>query len=156
MAGFTMTRHVSAPQAMVFEYVTDLRRAPERISGITRMEVLTEGPIRAGTRFKETRMMFKRECTEEMEVTAFDPPRRYALGCDSCGCRYHSEFLITPNGNGTDVKMSFDAKPLSLFAKIMSVVMRPMMKSCERAIAQDLDDLKAAIESDTSTSRDKA
>ena len=115
MAGFVMTRHVSAPQAMVFEYVTDLRRAPERISGITKMEVLTEGPIRAGTRFKETRMMFKRECTEEMEMT-------------------------------------FDAKPLTLFAKIMSVVMRPMMKGCERAIARDLGDLKAAIESDTSTS----
>jgi hypothetical protein len=43
--------------------------------------------------------------------------------------------------------MQFDGQPLTIFAKIMSVLMKPMMKSLAKMIEKDLDDLKAAIES---------
>jgi len=81
-----------------------------------------------------------------MEVTAFDPPRSYTLGSESCGCRYSSVLRFTPKGSGTDVTMTFEAVPLTTFAKIMSVVMRPLIKSSLKLIAKDLDDLKAAVE----------
>ena len=58
MAQFTLKKHIEAPPERVFEVVTDLRGAPERIRGITKMEVLTEGPIGGGTRYRETRIMF--------------------------------------------------------------------------------------------------
>ncbi len=92
--------------------------------------------------------MFGREATEEMEITAFDPPRGYSVGCESCGCRYHSAFRFTPNGAGTDVEMVFDAQPLTLAAKIMSFLMKPMIKSVLKECARDLHDLKAAMEAD--------
>lgn len=147
MASYSLKRTIQASPDVVFRAASDLRNAPQRIRGIVRVEVLTDGPIRQGTRFRETRMMFKREATEEMEVTSFDPPRGYAIGCDSCGCRYRSEFRFEPAGGGTDVTMTFEAQPLTFFAKVMGFVMRPMLKSCMRIVAQDLDDLKAAIES---------
>lgn len=146
MATFTLEKHFQAPPAKVFEVVTDLRRAPERIRGITRLEVLTEGPIRQGTRFRETRVMFKREATEEMEITAFDPPRGYSVGCESCGCRYRTDFRLTPSRGGTDVRLEFEAVPLTFFAKAMSFLFKPMIKSCLKAMEQDLEDLRAAVE----------
>jgi hypothetical protein len=95
--------------------------------------------------------MFKREATEEMEVTAFDPPRSYTLGCESCGCRYSTVMRFTPRGAGTDVAMTFEATPLTTFAKVMSPLMKPMVKSCLKQVAKDLDDLKASVEGPAAT-----
>jgi carbon monoxide dehydrogenase subunit G len=147
MAGITVKKHVEAPPEKVFEVASDFAKAPEHIRGIAKVEMLTDGPVGAGTRFRETRIMFKREATEEMEVTAFDPPRSYALGCENHGCKYHSVLTFTPNGDGTDVEMTFEATPLTVFAKVMSVAMSPMIKKVAVECSKDLDDLKAAVES---------
>lgn len=146
MPVFAIKRHVSATPEHVFGVATDFRRAPEFIRGIKKVEVLTEGPVGVGTRFRETRMMFKREATEEMVVSVFEPPTRYTLESESCGCRYHSEFHFTRTGSGTDMEFRFDAQPLSMMAKILSILFRPMMKGVIKMIENDLDDVKAAAE----------
>jgi hypothetical protein len=43
--------------------------------------------------------------------------------------------------------MTFEATPLSRFARVMSILMRPMLKAALKACEQDLDDLKTAVES---------
>lgn len=146
MPRFTITRQISAPKAKVFDQISDFANAPKRVSGIKRVEMLTNGSVGKGTRFRETRIMFNREATEEMEVMAFDPPNGYVLGGESCGCRYRSEFALSESGSGTEVRMSFDAKPITVFAKIVSVLTRPMLKFCVRACEKDLDDIKRSIE----------
>lgn len=141
----TLTVHANVDE--VFRMCTDLRHAPERISGITRMEVLTDGPIGVGTRFRETRVMFKKEHTEEMEITEFTPGRSYTVECESCGCHYRSGFDFTPSGDGTNVTFRMDARPLTwaarLMAPISALMFSPMMKKC---VGQDLADIKAAAE----------
>lgn len=146
MALFTIRKHVDAPREKVFEVASDFVNAAGFIRGITGIEMLTDGPVGVGTKFKETRVIMKREATEEMEVTAFDPPESYVLECESCGCRYRSEFRFTPSGGGTDVEMTFEGKGLTVFAKVMSFIMRPMMKMCMKETGKDLDDVKAAAE----------
>ena len=146
MAQFTLKKHIEAPPERVFEVVTDLRGAPERIRGITKMEVLTEGPIGVGTRYRETRIMFKREASEVMEITTFDPPRSMATRAESCGCLYHTEFRCTPSGGGTDLELLFDGQPQSFFGKLMGFLFSFMMKSCIKETEKDLDDIKAAVE----------
>lgn len=145
MAGITVTRHIEAAPDVVFDRASDFRNAPDVIPAIIRVEVLTDGPIRVGTKFRETRMMFKREATETMEVLEFERPHRYVLGAENCGCRYRMDFRFAPGGRGTDVTMQFDAQPLTLFARMMSVLMKPMMKSMVRMVEKDLDDLKKAL-----------
>ena len=147
MAGFKINKQIEAPIETVFAALTDITSAPETISGITKMELLTNGPVGKGTRFRETRVMFGREATEEMEVTAFETPRRYVLGCENHGCRYRTEYLLTERGGGTELSMEFDAEPLTLFAKVMSVLMKMMSKKMIETCGKDLDDLKVAIES---------
>ena len=98
MVGFTIKKHFEAPPERVFEVCTDLRNAARHINGIKKLEVLGDGPIGVGTRFRETRVMFKRECTEEMEIVSFDPPKGYAIGCESHGCRYRTDLRVTASG----------------------------------------------------------
>jgi len=146
MGGIKVKKHIAAPPDTVFEAATDIPSWTERIDGIKKVELLTDGPMALGTRFRETRIMFNREATEEMEVTAFDAPRSYAVGAESHGCRYNSVLTFTANGSGTDVEMTFDATPLTAMAKLMSAMMKPMMKKMSDLCDKDLDDLKASIE----------
>ena len=144
----TCKQVIAAPPEVVFRRAADFANAPQAIKGIVKVEMLTSGPVGVGTKFRETRIMFGREATEQMEVTAFEPPHRYALGAESHGSRYHSVLTFRPSGQGCEVEMTFDCTPVTFFAKVMSVLMRPMMKSIAKVCAKDLDDLKATIESE--------
>lgn len=139
-------KYIDAAPEEVFRRASDFARAPEIISGIRTVEMLTPGPVGKGTRFRETRVIFKREATEEMTVTAFEPPRRYCLEADAHGCRYRTEIRFVPRGEGTNVEMAFDAVPYTAWAKVLSFVFRPLMKQVAKDCAKDLDDLKAAVE----------
>ena len=147
MTEITVRKHIAAPVGHVFEKATDFARAPESIKGIEKIEMLTDGPVGVGTRFRETRVLFGKEATEEMEITEFEPPRRYVLGCENHGCRYRTEFRFVPNGSGTDLEMTFGAEPLTTTAKVMSFMMRPLMKTTMKHCSKDLEDLKTAVES---------
>lgn len=146
MAKFTVTKTIAAPIERVFAAASDFPNAAKFIQGIKKVEMLTEGKIGVGTRFRETRVMFKREATETMEVSTFEPPRSYTLGCTSHGCRYATSFTLEPRGKETEVQMRFDATPLTFMAKVLGVIFAPMMKSVVREITKDLDDLKAHCE----------
>ncbi len=128
MGPINASKHFNAPQDIVWEVMADLENAADRIQAIVKLEVLTDGPVGQGTRFRETRIMFKREATEEMEITAWDPPNSYTTEGDGCGC--HSTCVITcePDGDGTKVTMSMSILPLSTFAKIMGVFTGWMIK----------------------------
>ena len=146
MLDLKCSRPVAAPPARVFEVVSDLRNTAGRVKGITKMEVLTEGPVRQGTRFRETRRMFGRDATEEMEITAFDPPRSYTMECKSHGCHYVSGFRVKPVGAGSELEMVFEARPLTFVAKVMGTLMRPFAKKLVESCSKDLDDLARAAE----------
>lgn len=147
MASAKVEKIIKAPVERVFELATDLRNAPGRISRILKMEVLTEGPVGTGTRFRETRKIFGKEHTEEMEITEFESPARYVVKAESAGCLYRTEFLFSPEGDGTKLVMSFEATPVTLAAKLMAPMMKSMMGSVVKECDQDLEDIKTAAES---------
>ena len=91
----TITRF-EAPLPAVFKVFSDLENAADRISGIKSIEMLTEGPMQVGTRWRETRTFMKRDATEEMEITAFEPDKHYSVGAESCGCVYETHFASVP------------------------------------------------------------
>ena len=149
MAAITATSHVAAPIERGFKVYTELEKAVERIPDIVALDMLTKGPFGEGTRWRETRVMFKKEATEEMWVTGFDPPKSYAVEANSHGMKYSTFFSFAPEGAGTKVTWSFSGTPQTLGTKIMSpifnVLMKGVMKKC---MQRDMDALRAACEHD--------
>ena len=90
--------------------------------------------------------MFGRAATEEMEFLEMDEPNRYLLGAESHGCRYRTEYVFEPVAEGTRLTMTFNAEPLTFLAKIMTVLMKPMLKKMIQMCGKDLDALKAHVE----------
>ncbi|MEE8154424.1 MAG: SRPBCC family protein [Phycisphaerales bacterium] len=148
MGPITAGKHFNAPQDKVWEVMADLENAADRIQAIVKLEVLTDGPVGQGTRFRETRIMFKKEATEEMEITAWNPPNSYTIEADGCGCHYTTVITCEGDGDGTKVTMSMSIVPLTTFGKIMGALTGWMMKGVgAKAFAKDLEDLKAFVES---------
>lgn len=147
MISYQYEKRFRADPATTFSLFTDLRTADQRVSGIKKLEVLTDGPIRKGTRFRETRVMFNREATEEMEIADFQPGRSYTVVCDSCGARWTSRFEFHPDSAGTRVSLDLRCEAISFFAKLMSPLAGLFAKSVKKCIEQDMEDLRKAIES---------
>lgn len=149
---WTVSAEIAAPTECVFGVMSDFEHAADNISGITRVEMLTDGPVGVGTTFKETRVMFGKEATETMKVTAFEPNSGYTLEAESCGCRYVSHLRCVPNGQGTRVELEMHATPLKFGAKVVSTLMAPFMRGgvC-KAMAQDFADLKRVAEASAPT-----
>ncbi len=147
MSAIHVSTTIKAPLERVFAVFADLEGAADVIEGIMKLEILTDGPVGVGTRWRETRLMFKKEATEEMEITAFDPPNGYKVEAQSHGSQYLSEFKFTPKDDGVEAVMSFEAKPLTLMARIMGFIMAPMMRGfMVKCLEKDLDDLKRHLE----------
>jgi carbon monoxide dehydrogenase subunit G len=147
MATLTVSTNVSAPIDRVFAVFTDLEKAVDRIPDITALEVLTEGPFGEGTRWRETRVLFKKEATEEMWVTGFDPPHGYVVEAESHGMRYATRFRFAPEGEGTKVSWEFAGIPVSLGAKIMAPIFNVLMKgTMTKCMRRDLEALRDACE----------
>jgi Polyketide cyclase / dehydrase and lipid transport len=148
MTGFTVTKHVATPVEVVFDVASDLAHAAEHVLGIEKIELLTPGPVGVGTKWRETRRMMGREATETLEIKAFDRPRSYTVGCESCGCYFETVFRFEPQAGGTDVTLDVRTKSLTFMAKLMSPIGKLMMgKVMRKCMDDDLEDVKRVAES---------
>lgn len=141
-------RRIAASAERVWEALTDLDGMPSVLSGVDRVEVLTEGPFAVGTRWRETRRMFGKHATEEMHVTACEAPSRYVVEADSQGTHYISEFTLSEGGKGaTTVRMTFAATPPGGFTGLLAKLLGGLgAKAVAKVVAKDLREIAAAVE----------
>ncbi|UUN27272.1 SRPBCC family protein [Streptomyces sp. FIT100] len=141
-------RRIAAAQGPVWEALTDLQGMERVLSGVTKVEVLTDGGFGVGTRWRETRRMLGKEATEEMRVTASEPPERYVVEAESHGAHYVSEFLLRADGPATTtVRMTFSARPPGGFAGLLAKVLGGVgARAVSKAIEKDLADVAASVE----------
>ncbi|MEL7485039.1 MAG: SRPBCC family protein, partial [Planctomycetota bacterium] len=74
MKAIHVSETVNASIEDVFAVASDIANAAERIGGIDSVEMLTEGPVGMGTKWRETRTMFGKQADETMWITAWEPP----------------------------------------------------------------------------------
>ncbi len=138
---------VDATPQKVFEVFSDLDTFAANVSGITKVEILA-GPARMekGTKWRETRVMFGKEATEEMWVTDIQPNASYVVEAESRGIHYRSEYLFTPEGKSTVVQMTFEGQPLTFGARISSAIMVLFAGASKKALHNDMLELKRVCE----------
>ncbi|HEX2837711.1 MAG TPA: SRPBCC family protein [Phycisphaerales bacterium] len=146
MPGFSIGVTVLAPPARVFGIAADIPRINSIIPSITRVEVLTPGPTRVGTRWRETRKAGPGSATVELEVTAFDPDRLMTVVGTMAGTRYTSTFAFQPVPDGTRVSLDCSATPTTFLACLMVPLTMLMLPTMSKDMEGDLKALKAAAE----------
>lgn len=105
MAGFRVSEWIARRPRDVFEFVTTPGNAPRVVRGVTSVVTMTEGPVRVGTRYRETRVMRGREEQAELEVVALEPSQRYAVRNLTEGIETVYEYAFRPDADGTRVDL---------------------------------------------------
>jgi carbon monoxide dehydrogenase subunit G len=139
---------IATPRADVWRLITDIDNSVNTISGITEIEVL-ERPDQGlvGLMWVETRVMFGREATETMRITAAVEGESYEVRAESHGAIYLSTLALRDVEGGTELTMRFGAQPTTFVAKLMGATIgRLFVGATRKALQQDLEDIKAAAE----------
>ncbi len=146
MAGFDSSTWIARPPAEVFAYATDLRNATDWIPELTKVELVTEGPIRPGSRFRETRRVKGREHSAIIEVTEHQPhgpPLRHAGTSRVAGVEATYRYTFNPERDGTRVDLAASVRALGFFGRfLVGMVARAM----ENMDGDQLERLKVAVE----------
>lgn len=139
---------IKAPIEKVFDVYTDLGKAAERIQGIKDIKILEGSPrIEMGTKWRETRVMFGKEATEDMWVTGLTSNKQYIVEAESHGAHYTSTYAFEEVSEGVQVSMEFSSRPLTVSAKLLGVLFFLFAGATKKALHQDMEDLKKACES---------
>jgi len=107
-----VTIHLNRPVEQVFAFLMDTGKLSTWQSNLIKMEKITEGPLRAGSRFKEVRRLGRRESEIQAEITLFEPNRRfetrtlskpqvtvsYSLEAEEEGTRLNHKFVMRTSG----------------------------------------------------------
>jgi hypothetical protein len=142
---------VRAPAEIVFALFADIPQAANNVRGIARIEMLTGSQVGVGTRFRETRILFKRESTEELEIVSFVPGESYALACSSLGCPYTMTFRFAAEGEGTSVRLDTEFPTDGIKEKLTAPLVALMSEKIKDCAIQDMDDLQQLAESQSAS-----
>jgi carbon monoxide dehydrogenase subunit G len=100
---------ISRPLEEVFALLVDLDRLPDWQSSA--IEARSDGPLELGSLVHEKRRFLGRELADELEVVAFDPPRRLTLRSEGGPLRLTVDHQLEPNGGSTRLTVVASGKP---------------------------------------------
>lgn len=142
MSGFEMNEWITRTPKQVFDFVTASENAPKVVSSVVSMVKLTEGPVRVGTRYRETRLMNGKEAQAELEVVDFEPGQRYVMKNVTEGIETIYRYTFKQENGGTRVDLVCE-----LSASGLKKLMLPMVASIlKKEDGDHLQRLKQAAE----------
>jgi uncharacterized protein YndB with AHSA1/START domain len=132
---------IERPPDQVFAFFTD--PGNDRSWRRHVKEVAATGPLRPGSVVHQVvKGPAGRGIPADLEVTAYEPPSRYAFKVTAGPVRPVGEFLFRPVATGTEVTLSLRAELGGVKGLLMS---RPVRSSMESEVAS-LDTAKSLIE----------
>ena len=146
MARTTVRRTIQAPIERVFDTVAHIENFSKAVPHIVNVEFLSEQRKGVGTRFRETRLMGKREASTELEVTEYVENERIRLVSDQGGTIWDTVFTVQPAAQGgVELEMVMDANAYKLLARLFNPLIKGMIR---KFIEKDMDAVKAYCEQD--------
>ena len=147
MKPIEVSETIHAPIEAVFAVVSDIPNAAKTIGGINSIEMLSEGPVGEGTKWREERTLFGKTATEVMWIVAWHPPTRYVVEARSHGTHYLTTVHLEEIGqHETRIGYSMLAEPETMMSKVMMVVFAGMKKFMVKCLSDDLRDIKRVCE----------
>ncbi|WP_353828150.1 SRPBCC family protein [Agromyces sp. SYSU T0242] len=132
---------IRRPRPDVFAYLADFGNIPRWNHAIRETHLLTELPVRVGSRFRQVRTL-PSVSEEEFEVTEFDPDRRIAVEGVIAGFRGRATYVLDGEGDTTTLTNAAELAASGAMGFMVSLA-APRVRA---AVAENLGVLKDLLE----------
>ena len=136
---------VNRPLSEVFAYLTDVRNVAEWQSGVIETRPHSAGAVTAGTRFTEVRDFMGRRVESTLEVSEYDPERRFSVRVVSGPVPLEVRHSLEAIGGATRISVVGEGEPGGLFKFAGALVARQAKREFETSFAA----LKRTLEART-------
>jgi len=139
---------IQGSRAAVWAAIADIENAADIVNGIESIEVL-ERPASGlvGLKWRETRMLFGKPASAVKWVTEAVENEFYTTRAEEQGFVYTATLSLAEGPGGVTLTSAHDSLPQTFGARLMTLPMGLFFKGAIRkALLQDLDDIKAAVE----------
>jgi carbon monoxide dehydrogenase subunit G len=133
---------INKPAAEVFAFMSDFANDMKWQSGLIRSEQTSDGPMGVGTTGLYVQKFMGKEMKNEVQVTAYEPPTRFAVKTTSGPVQFEFTGVFQETGGGTQVDISMKGEASGFFK-----VAEGMIKAeLEKTLDADFIKLKKLLE----------
>lgn len=138
---------ISGAKAAVWAVITNISNAAQILSGVEKIEVI-ERPATGlvGLKWRETRILFGKPAAVEKWVTDAAENAFYTTRAEDGGFVFLTTMRISESDGGITLTSTHETKPQGFVARLKSLPMVFFKGMIKKAIVQDLNDIKAAVE----------
>lgn len=130
----------------LMEFMSEPKKLEGVVSGIASVEILSNAMKGGGVKWRETRVMFGKEATEDMWISKYDVNGGLMhIEAASHGVEYLTTYNFRETDGGVDMKMVFAGKPVTLFAKIMTPLAYLFKGTTKKLLEADLEEIERAF-----------
>jgi uncharacterized membrane protein len=142
---------INRPAEEVFDFVADERNEPRYNPKMRRAELISDGPIAAGTRFRAETTSMGRTVQMVIEFTGFERPRRIQETVHMSSMDLQGAVTFDPVPEATRMRWSWDVQPRGIL-KLMRPLVARMGRRQEQRIWTGLKHLLEGQATDVGSS----
>ena len=146
MSRIEWTVAIKRPVNEVFELVANPENTPKWASGSAGSKKITEGPIRAGTKFRSVAKGLGRRMEAETEMTVYEPNRTFVSTIRSGPVPAEIRYTFDKGEDGTILRVTMDWKPGGFFGGFFKLAQPLLDAMARRRFQRDLDHLRDMME----------
>jgi uncharacterized protein YndB with AHSA1/START domain len=140
MSSFSRTVTVPRPPAEVFPWLFEADLVPRWTGNLDRYE--PSGPIGLGANVRQRLEVSGQTVDVDMEITRYEPPGGAESRFTTNGIDVVNVYALAPDGGGTRLTQSLEAKAKGLTARLLLPAVQPRL---ERKLTEDLERLRALL-----------
>ena len=140
MPSFSHSIDISQPPEEVFPWLLEEDKVPQWTSDLDALQ--RRRPARRRRPRRQT-LTVAGGLKLDLEITRYDPPRGAETRFETNGVKVAIAYELTPNGGGTKLTQSLDAKASGITARMLIPVVQGRL---EKKLTEDATRLKAVLE----------
>lgn len=138
---------IDGTKAAVWAAITDIEHAADILRGVEGIEILdrpADGLV--GLRWRETRVLFGKPASAEKWITEAVENESYRTRAEDNGFVFLTTNRLAASGSGVVLTSTHESRPQSIAARLQSIPMVLFKGTIRRALLDDLDDIRTAVE----------
>lgn len=138
---------IDGAKAAVWAAITDIEHAADILRGVEGIEILdrpADGLV--GLRWRETRVLFGKPASAEKWITEAVENESYRTRAEDNGFVFLTTNRLAASGSGVVLTSTHESRPQSIAARLQSIPMVLFKGTIRRALLDDLDDIRTAVE----------